>query len=273
MNRGPTFEQLLADWLEEGPADAPDQILETVVAAVPSIPQRRAMRRVARANRIFHGRVRALAGIAAVIAIAVGALLNVPQLASNRIGGEPSASPAAPSKSPSPSATPINTAAWTTFASLRHGYVMYHPADWSVHQATAPWPFGSFGNTIGDPTVDEFDDTAGTRSFVVSSQKIPAGTTTAQWFASHLSEAPQNGCFPPRAAWTPIRIAGQEAGLHGGIAGCPFTEAVAIVGGRAYVFTGYVFGFGGDPGIFDRALLDAFLSTVQFRPGSADDRP
>jgi hypothetical protein len=35
------FDNRLADWLEDDPVVAPPQLLETVLAAMPSIPQRR----------------------------------------------------------------------------------------------------------------------------------------------------------------------------------------------------------------------------------------
>jgi hypothetical protein len=46
MNRSndPLFDSRIADWLEDDPNRAPDQVLDTVLAAVPSISQRRALR-------------------------------------------------------------------------------------------------------------------------------------------------------------------------------------------------------------------------------------
>ena len=46
MNRplDPTFDQRLADWLEDDPSTAPREVLGTVLAAFPSIDQRRATR-------------------------------------------------------------------------------------------------------------------------------------------------------------------------------------------------------------------------------------
>jgi hypothetical protein len=40
----PVFDQRIADWLEGDPLDAPSQVLDTVLAALPSIPRRRASR-------------------------------------------------------------------------------------------------------------------------------------------------------------------------------------------------------------------------------------
>ena len=38
----PTFDQRLADWLEDDPTFGPREVLDTVLAAYPSIEQRRA---------------------------------------------------------------------------------------------------------------------------------------------------------------------------------------------------------------------------------------
>ena len=53
MNRStePDFDQRIADWLEDDPNLAPRQAIETVLAAYPSIPQRRPMRAAAEAYR------------------------------------------------------------------------------------------------------------------------------------------------------------------------------------------------------------------------------
>src|SRR3954467_15618113 len=43
MNRtSDLFDDRTADWLEDAPVKAPAQLLDTVLAAVPSVPQRRA---------------------------------------------------------------------------------------------------------------------------------------------------------------------------------------------------------------------------------------
>lgn len=41
MNREHSFDDVLTDWLEDGPTRAPDEVLRMALAAVPSIPQRR----------------------------------------------------------------------------------------------------------------------------------------------------------------------------------------------------------------------------------------
>ena len=111
----------------------------------------------------------------------------------------------------------------------------------------------------------------GTTILGVTSQAIPKGMTDERWFRAYLEAAPQNQeCFPPRASWKSITIAGHPAGLHGGFPGCGFTEAIAIVDRRAYIFTGIPNNDVLTGEIFDRALLDAFLATVKFHPRAAE---
>jgi hypothetical protein len=102
----PEFDQRIADWLEADPDHAPPETLETVLAAFPSIPQRRATRvpwRLTTMTRFMP------IGAAAVIAIVLagGALLMLRPNTSN-VGTAPTASPSAspssaPPASPSPS--------------------------------------------------------------------------------------------------------------------------------------------------------------------------
>jgi hypothetical protein len=70
-----------------------------------------------------------------------------------------------------------------------------------------------------------------------------------------------------------VIVAGKTGLLHGGLAGCNFTEVIVIVGGRAYQLTAYVNYQVPTGGVFDRQLFDAWLSTVVFDPSSANDTP
>lgn len=96
----PGFDPRVADWLEEGPHDAPGQVLATVLAAVPSVPQGR----TARLPRGFGPRTRlsslyATAAVLAVIAV-VGGVTIGPRLG----GGSIPSLDATPSAVASPSA-------------------------------------------------------------------------------------------------------------------------------------------------------------------------
>jgi hypothetical protein len=116
MNTPPRFDQELPDWLEEGPVRAPDEILESVLAAVPSTPQHRAAPRVPRRITPMQGFVRGLGQLVAavaIVAIAVGGLFILPRYLSGNVGTQPSAVVPTPvptlsaqGSSPSPSTPP-----------------------------------------------------------------------------------------------------------------------------------------------------------------------
>jgi hypothetical protein len=102
----PEFDPRIADWLEEDPNQAPDAVLETVLAAVPSIPQRRASGapwRHLTMNRPV------LVGAAAVLALAAvsGVILLRPNDEATTGGASPSVQP---SSSASVSAMPASAA-------------------------------------------------------------------------------------------------------------------------------------------------------------------
>jgi hypothetical protein len=119
MNDRPTFEDRLDDWLEDGPADAPDQLLDTVMAAIPSIPQRRGVLRFPWRTSPMYGFARFVAGVAVAIAVGGAALLIVTRPAPGGIGDRGSPPPVAASATPGssavvpPPATPVPTPAPT----------------------------------------------------------------------------------------------------------------------------------------------------------------
>lgn len=155
------------------------------------------------------------------------------------------------------------------FTSTQHGYSIRYPAAWTATAATKPWPFGEDGDVPADGTTDLFRSPA-TAGFVVSSQALPSGMTETHWFAAYLENPGLHPeCFPPRSEWEEVTIGGQSGGVHGGLAACRFTEAVAVVEGRAYVFTAYPNMEVGIRAIFDRTLFDAFLASVVFHPEDA----
>ena len=78
-------------------------------------------------------------------------------------------------------------------------------------------------------------------------------------------------CYPPPDRMERITVGGYPAYVHGDPEGCRFIEAVAIADGRAYVFFANGFSDPRQGRPFDRALFDAFLSTVALDPASAND--
>jgi hypothetical protein len=131
----PLFDQRIADWLEVDPVQAPDQVLEVVLAALPSTPRRPASR-VPRRLIAMPTSIRWSVAAAAVVGVLVvgGALdLNRP---SQPAAGGPSPTPglstspsqsANPTAGPSPTAVPAGAASWTPTGSMGIGRY-YHAA-------------------------------------------------------------------------------------------------------------------------------------------------
>jgi len=101
----PEFDSRIADWLEDDPDKAPSIVLETVVGALPSIPQRRNWRVLLRFNQMPRFSIAAVALL--VTAVGVSAWI-----AGNR-GGIGSAPTPAPTAMPTSAPTPEPTAAST----------------------------------------------------------------------------------------------------------------------------------------------------------------
>jgi hypothetical protein len=140
-------------------------------------------------------------------------------------------------------------------------YQMDYPAGWRLTRACSQWRFGHDGDEAGDGTTDVYRSPR--ESFVVSSQAIPAGMTLAEWLPTYAGGKGSNPtCWPPPTSWPTTRIAGHPARLHGEDLYCNFTEAVTVVGDRAYVFTGMA----GKKccHVFDMARFTAFLASVTF---------
>lgn len=109
MNTPGSFERRLGDWLKDGPTDAPSEILTSVMAAIPSRPQRRAGVAVPWLTVSGSSALRGLAGLAAVAVVAVGAVVLVPRLVPGNTGGPTSAIITTPSPSPVPSVSPSSS--------------------------------------------------------------------------------------------------------------------------------------------------------------------
>ena len=113
----PGFDPRIADWLEDDPDRAPSIVLETVVAAFPSIPQRRSWRSRWRTSPM--PRFALAAAALALLAIGVVAILARPISGPGNPTAPPSSVPSAPPSSvpsapatsaastPSPTPTPL----------------------------------------------------------------------------------------------------------------------------------------------------------------------
>ena len=114
MNRrtlDPGFDPRIADWLEDDPDRAPDAVLQTVLAAIPSIPQRRVVRVPWRFPPMTLAARLGAAAIAIVIVAVGGVMILQPRAPSVGNPSSPSPSTVVPSAASSPSA--VATAATT----------------------------------------------------------------------------------------------------------------------------------------------------------------
>jgi hypothetical protein len=262
---------ILAAWLDEGPTELPDITRRAILTALPTTPQARRGRFAPRNRSVVLTNARLVAG-ALVTILAVGTLLAV----GSRLGpGGPGASPPGPSPTVAPSPTiPLDPSAWIPFTSRRHGISVRFPAGWTIEPATAPWIWQAQDPGPSDNAIDRAIGPA-SQAFFISSQRLPDGKTEAAWWADYLAAdtiGMPPGCFPPKlSGYTEVVVAGELGYLHGGLSGCNFTEAIVIVDGRAYQLTAYVDYRAPTPGVFDRPLFDAWLSTVVFEPTAADD--
>jgi hypothetical protein len=205
------FDPRLADWLEDDPHTAPDQALDVVLAAFPSIKQRRASR-VPWRYRNMSTSVRLGLTAAAVVVAAVGGLWALGPRLGPAVGGPALASPSPAVPSPvattMPSPPPSEGAgpATTTFTSAVYGYTVDHPVAFTAAPATESWKAGDLvGND--EPWVDRFFGQTG--AFVgIASQALPAGTTAGEWMADYAEALLSRGCTGPVSAWTDTTVNG-----------------------------------------------------------------
>ena len=194
--------------------------------------------------------------VVSIVAIAALTMINLSGCSSS--GHSTSGQQQTSNTSPTPSLA-ANQGMTQTHTSRLLRYEMSYPAIWTLKAATRPWLFGKSGDESG-PTVDEYHS-PGPQAILVSSQKLPPKMTDQAWRRSYAGNGTPTACWPSLAQWPTTKIAGHTAWLHG--AGwCNFIEAVTVVNGRAYVFTG-----SGGPKCchrFDQGEFESFLATVRF---------
>jgi hypothetical protein len=269
-----------ASWLDEGPTELPSEVRRAILVALPTTRQSRrdllAPWRFTRMN-VF-GRIPAMA-IAILVAVSGGAFLLGRQVGGPG-GPEPSATPTptfTQEASAGPAATPPSTADWTAFTSPRLGIRFKVPPGWTMTPATVPWIWRQ--QDPGPP--DGASDTAvgpSQEALVASSERLPEGMSESEWWADYTSGTPGGPafCFPTTRDGYRILthdVGGAFAYVHGGVAGCNFTEAIVLVGGRAYQLTAYANIHAATNGVFDEGTFEAWLATVSFDPASANDTP
>lgn len=266
MNRSRDPEAIVAAWLEDGPIDLPDETRRAISVAVRTQP---------RARRTFLGGIAMTSlsrfATAAGIVLAVGAVSVL--LLSNRATGPGAATRSSPSSPPpiaassgpsgpaaSASPSPAPSASWIPFSSIRYRYDAKYPAGFTAAQSTRAWILGAEQRDSLAPASDVFRGTVWLTAF---SLELPAGTSRDAWIASYYG--PESEPSPDPCSHTAIELETKEVDGHPVVfttendtASCGGTAAFVVVGTRLYVFSHWLSGAD--------ATLEAFLSTVRFRP-------
>lgn len=221
----PMFDQRVADWLEDDPDVAPSQVLDTIVAAMPSIPQRRTspwQRLGLRPAPRF--------GMAAT-AFATLVLLLLIALVGFAIVGSPR-------PTPTPAATPPATLQiGGRFASAIYGYSIQLPQGYSARAATEQLGTG-FDPIPDSPGVDQISQAelgAGAQT-LVSAGQLRVGETLDEWIAASAISV----CRTPYNI-EDLVVDGEAAKLLTfNICGGELTHWVSFVHGtRAYAIVNY----------------------------------
>ena len=155
------IERILGHWFGDGPSEVPDRVMDVVADRIERQPQRPAWRLHWR-EPTMNTMLRAAAGIAAVLIVAVGAIYVLRPAAEPGIGAPPATT--SPSPTGSPSAVP--TLKTTTTSMFQPTLSVEAPADWTVNDGDrtmglgAPAGSADAGGNIGimsGPFV-QFDD-------------------------------------------------------------------------------------------------------------------
>ncbi len=268
-----TFDPRIADWLEDDPNNAPDQALDIVLAAFPSIKQRHASRLPRRFTMTTLPKL-AFGAAALVVVVLAGAFLLRPPESGFGGGGptpSPSTAPAsvAPSAPPSPSAAAglLDTSTWTTYTSTRYGFTIGHPAGWTVIPSDRLWAFPADTTCCPPLGTETLQSPAGDIGVSAWSVALPKGTTADAWIPTYCAKMdPDSQCTALQSSTVPASMDGQAGRL---VEFTTDTQAFIPVGDRLYIVACWrrandasVLPYGGA----DR-IVEAYLSTIRLLPG------
>lgn len=235
--------------------------------------------------------MRFVAAIAAIVVVGVALLIGINLgTGSSSVGGpagsspSPAPTPSAPPPSPSPQPSPTaGTATWTTYTSIRYGFSIGHPSDWTERPATSTWALpvgnGSAGaGGPGDPMGTSTDGyIAPGQAILVSawSVAVKPGTTAAAWIQSYCPKA-TTPCTGIPSRTVAVSMDGHAGSL---VRFGDDVEAFALVKNRMYIVAEWR--ADNDPTTLPYGsgtqLVEDFLSTMHLLPGgpapSASPRP
>jgi hypothetical protein len=247
MNRllEPDFDQRIADWLEEDPNHAPREVLGTVLAAYPSIPQRRAWRTPWRTPAMFNNRL--VAAAAALVLVLSVAMVTFGLVA---LIGSPAPLPT-PTASRSPSLPATSDAVALPQLDRRYSSRIYplafnYPGGWALTPASVA------AASIDNAGFGAYDVVRSEQArFIVTSARLAPGESLDTFRSVPLDPsepiARQRECIPPisEQVAVPIMVADDRRGdvayviyrYCGALGPYPsWWRAIAVRGGMVFAF-------------------------------------
>lgn len=285
-------DSVLDAWLDEGPTRLPEGTRRTINAfAQTSHQARRPIWSPWRASPMLQFSRVAIAAIAVVAAVGSAVYLSAPANQGGTGGGPSpiattaSSAPPSPSLSPIPSAStdPLDTSAWVTYASARYGFYIGHPKSWTERPATRAWSFG-LDSDVNAPTsagADHFTSSDGVVR--VSAWDVPLESSVdldsreqlLTWINDYCTRTGAAGCTGIRDR--AVFFCNERRDCHNAYLvsfgdwigtfawGGSIDWAVRIVAVWRSENDPQVAPYGGT-----RALLEAFLSTMNIVPAAGD---
>jgi hypothetical protein len=231
------FDNRLADWLEDDPFDAPPQLLETVLAALPSIPQRH----VRPWSFASPAQVRASLRLLAIAAVLIASVALLALVGATIVNPKATPLPSSPPGLPTSIEVPLR------FYSIN---------------LTPAWLVSLTSGTTG---VDTFNGDEGRLD--VRFALIPAGTGQDAWADAYFVRqmAATGGCpSTDPGAWDPVRV-GQDTGRIYALDCLPGWMAMFAVGDRGYDIRFTI--RGGQDAANARTVFEQILTGMTFDRG------
>lgn len=260
MTNRSDIEHVLDRYLAEGGEQVPDRVVDAALDQIDHTSQRLALRVPWRFPEMPYLLKPALMGAAVIAVLIVGGVLLTRGPTTN-VGGPPITTPslsAPDSPGASPSATPTltDTSDWVAFTSERYGYEIEHPPTWIATPAVGDWDFETDRLDWETADADTFHDALALFSAFASD--VPAEMSEDEWIAAYYEGSGANGVqCEDSVDWQPISVDGY-AGRMAVNDACSDVQAFVFIDGRVHVFAIWREN--------REALLEAFLSTVEFQP-------
>lgn len=261
MTNRSDIEHVLDRYLAEGGEQVPDRVVDAALDQIDHTSQRLALRVPWRFSEMPYFFKPALLGAAVIAVLIVGGVLLTRGPTTTNIGGPPAASSppsASASAAVSPSATPAltDTSGWVAFTSERYGYEIEHPPTWIATPAIEDWDFETDRLDWETANADNF--LSAQARFSAFASDVPADMSEDEWLAAYYEGSVANGVqCEERAVWQPVSVGG-HAGRMAVNNACSDVQAFVFIDGRVHHFAIWRENH--------EALLEAFLSTVEFQP-------